>query len=159
MTQTATATVLTATRRDEDEARVRALLADRTAAMRAGDADRVVASRAPDAVLYDLAAPLQLAGPAAADAPGLRSWFAGFDGPVDWELRDLTVVAGDEVAFAYALSRMSATPKGSDESFTLWFRSTFGLRKVAGEWTISHEHRSTPFKMDGSFLAELELQP
>jgi ketosteroid isomerase-like protein len=41
----------------------------------------------------------------------------------------------------------------------LWFRSTLGLRKIGGRWQITHEHNSTPFYMDGSDRAALDLQP
>jgi hypothetical protein len=34
-----------------------------------------------------------------------------------------------------------------------------GLCKIGGEWRITHEHNSTPFYMDGSDKAALDLQP
>ena len=42
---------------------------------------------------------------------------------------------------------------------SLWFRSTIGFRKTGGIWRITHEHNSTPFYMDGSDKAALNLQP
>jgi ketosteroid isomerase-like protein len=45
------------------------------------------------------------------------------------------------------------------EGFDLWFRSTLGLRKSDGVWRIVHEHTSTPFYMDGSFRAAVDLKP
>lgn len=53
----------------------------------------------------------------------------------------------------------TATPVGAAESFTLWFRSTVGLRRLDGVWRITHEHGSTPFYMDGSFAAAVDLEP
>ncbi len=41
----------------------------------------------------------------------------------------------------------------------MWFRSTIGLRRISGGWRIAHEHNSTPFPMDGSGKAALDLQP
>ena len=32
-------------------------------------------------------------------------------------------------------------------------------RKVDGTWRITQEHNSTPFYMDGSFKAAVDLQP
>jgi len=143
----------------QDEARIRELMTEKETAMRARDAERLVSRYAPGTVTFDLAPPLRHAGPEVHDANGLRSWFSGFDGAVDYEIRDLTVVAGEDVAFCYSLNRLSATPHGSEEKFDLWFRATVGLRKIDGAWLIAHEHSSTPFAMDGSFRAVLDLQP
>jgi ketosteroid isomerase-like protein len=41
----------------------------------------------------------------------------------------------------------------------LWFREILGFRKIDGEWTITHEHSSVPFYMDGSFKAAIDLKP
>jgi ketosteroid isomerase-like protein len=57
------------------------------------------------------------------------------------------------------MTRLTATPQGMTESFTLWYRSTLGLRRTDGRWQIVHEHESVPFEMDGSFQASLGLQP
>jgi ketosteroid isomerase-like protein len=76
-------------------------------------------------------------------------WFSGFEGPIDYEIRDLAVTTGDNVAFCHSPSRLSATPRGTAERFDLWFRATIGLCKIDGKWRIVHEHMSTPFYMDG----------
>ena len=47
----------------------------------------------------------------------------------------------------------------SREQVDLWFRSTVGLRRTADGWQITHEHDSTPFYMDGSDRAALDLKP
>jgi ketosteroid isomerase-like protein len=140
-----------------DEARIREIMAEKTAAMISGDADALVGQYAPGIVKYDLAPPLRNTAPL--DAQQLRQWFATFDGPVDYEIRDLQVIAGQDVAYCHSLNRMSATPSGSPVKFDLWFRVTVGLRKVDGDWLTTHEHSSTPFHMDGSFGAALDLQP
>jgi ketosteroid isomerase-like protein len=54
---------------------------------------------------------------------------------------------------------MSATPAGASDRFDLWFRSTTCFRKVDGEWRVAHEHSSTPFYMDGSMRAAVDLLP
>jgi len=134
-------------------------LADQQAALHAGDAESVVSYYAPDVRQFDLAPPLQKQGEGVRDVAGLRDWLGTFDGPVDTEFRDLSVTAEGDVAFCHGLKRLSAVPKGSSESFELWMRVTFGLRRVDGTWTITHEHESTPFHMDGSFLAATDLRP
>ena len=69
--------------------------------------------------------------------------------PIDYEIRDLTVTVGGDVALCHSLNQLGA----------LWFRSTIGPRKTGGAWRITHEHNSTPFYMDGSDTAALDLQP
>jgi ketosteroid isomerase-like protein len=144
----------------EVEVEVRAVLDEYAAAHAARDVERMLAPYSPGAVRYSLAPPLQQApGTMVGDAEGLRKWLAGFAGPVLIERRDLTVEVDGTVAFAYALSRMTATPAGAPEPFSFWFRSTFGLRCIDGEWRIVHVHDSTPFHMDGSFRAAVDLEP
>lgn len=75
-----------------------------------------------------LAPPLHYAGPDVTEPDRLKRWFATFDGPIDYEVRDLTVIAGEEVGFGHSLNRLSANPQGSTERFTLWFRSTVGAQ-------------------------------
>jgi uncharacterized protein (TIGR02246 family) len=143
----------------QDEARIRQLIGEKGAAMRSRDAAGVLSHYAPDVVKFDLSPPLQHTGAEAVDVNGLRNWFAGFDGPIDYEIRDLTVTAGADVAFCHSLNRLSTSPRGAPQGFTLWFRATVCLRNIHGTWRITHEHNSTPFYMDGTLRAALDLQP
>jgi ketosteroid isomerase-like protein len=138
-------------------AEIRTVVSELEVAMRAGDAKAIVALYTPDAVKYDLAPPLRHAGPEVHDAEGLQSWFDGFGGSVGYEVRDLSVTAGADVAFAYSLNKMyDPSPEGR---FELWFRATYCLVRTGGRWLLAHEHTSTPFYMDGSYAAALDLQP
>lgn len=147
------------TARSEDETAIRQLIADREAAMRSKDAEALVADYLPGVVVFNLAPPLQHAGPDVLDPDGLRAWFAGFEGPFHYDVRDLSVTAGEDVAFSHSLNRLAAAPEGAPDDFELWFRSTVCLTKVDGTWRIAHAHDSTPFYMDGSNRAALDLQP
>lgn len=146
-----------------DAEQIRQLVTDRAEAQHRADAAAVVAHYAPGAVLYDLAPPLATVSAAERHVAGLQQWFTGFDGAVEFTMRDLDVTVGGDVAFAHSLSSLTATPAGSPAPFTLWFRSTLGLRKIDGAWLITHEHKSTPFhmEMDESygFRAATDLQP
>lgn len=150
---------MTSTTLTRDVAQIRQLITDKETLMRTKDANGLVSRYAPEIVQYDLAPPLRHSGPAVLDPSGVQGWFATFDGPLDYEVRDLAVTAGEDVAFSTSLERLTATPEGTTESFTLWFRVTVGLREMDGTWRITHEHSSTPFYMDGSFMAALDLQP
>ncbi len=150
---------MTGTVQTQDEAQIRQLMDEKATAMRARNTKAVVAQYAADAVKFDLAPPLQKVGPAVADVSGLNAWFSGFDGDIDFEIRDLSVTAGDDIAYCHSLNALTAKPQGAPGSFTLWFRATVCLRKVDGSWLVTHEHSSTPFYMDGSFKAAVDLQP
>jgi uncharacterized protein (TIGR02246 family) len=142
------------------EAEVRAVLDEYAAAHADRDAQRLRAPFTDDAVQYTLAPPLQQ-GP---DTPygtvdGVRAWLATFDGPIGIGYRDPQIVATDGLAMVHTLTSMTATPAGAPEPFTFWYRSTFGLRRIDGDWRIVHLHESTPFHMDGSFRAAVDLEP
>jgi ketosteroid isomerase-like protein len=111
----------------DDENQIRELLADMAAGYRAKDAERIVASYAPDLMVFNLAPPLRTGAGEQSDigggrrvdmatADGVRVWLAGFgDQPFDYEIADLAVVVGGDVAFAHALGRM-----GSPGAISLW---------------------------------------
>ncbi|GAB3574522.1 SgcJ/EcaC family oxidoreductase [Amycolatopsis endophytica] len=138
---------------------IHTLIENRAAGMRAGDVDTVIAQYTPDVLAFTLAPPLAHHADEMRDPASLRRWFASFAGPVDYEVRDLRVTVSGDLAFAHSLNRMSAVPAGQSEAFTLWFRSTVCLRRDDGRWLIAHLHDSTPFYMDGTFAAALDLEP
>jgi uncharacterized protein (TIGR02246 family) len=134
---------------------VRGLVDDWARALRAKDVDGVMAHYTADSVTFDLAPPLISTG---ADAKGLQAWFSTWRGPLGYEIRDLNITAGDDVAFCHGLNRLSGT-KTDGEKADVWFRQTLCLRKIGGEWRIAHQHESVPFYMDGSFRAAVDLKP
>ena len=141
-----------------EEGAIRAVIETWASAMRAKDADAVVSQYAADNVKFILAPPLQYTKDHPFDKNGLEKWFSTFQGPIDYENRDLHITAGNDVAFCHSLNRMMATTtKG--EKVDLWFRDTLGFRKIDGQWKITHEHSSVPFYMDGSFKAAVDLKP
>jgi uncharacterized protein (TIGR02246 family) len=143
--------------RADDAAQIRNLIDDWAKAVRAKDVDEVVAHYAADVVTFDLAPPLQYAG---ADAlrKSLAAWFPTFRGPVGYEIHDLSITAGGDVAFCRSLNRISGA-RTDGEATDVWVRATLGLRRLDGRWKITHEHASVPFYMDGSYKAAVDLQP
>jgi ketosteroid isomerase-like protein len=137
---------------------IRALLTDVAAAITAKDARRAVAHYAPDAVSFSLAPPLRSAGDEVRDPAGIESWFRTWDGPIGYDIGERVIEVGGDVAFGHGLTHMTGT-KTDGEQVDLWFRSTVGLRRTAAGWQITHEHDSTPFYMDGSDRAALDLKP
>ena len=142
-----------------DEQQVRAVIDGRSSAIEVQDADRLVGFYAPDVVVFDLAPPLRQPSAEVLDPSSHRAWFATFEPGMEYDAHDLTVTVSGDVAFAHGLVRMAATPRGSAEGFTMWFRATLCLRRAQDTWLITHEHVSTPFSMDGSFRAAVDLQP
>jgi predicted dithiol-disulfide oxidoreductase (DUF899 family)/ketosteroid isomerase-like protein len=143
--------------RANDEARVRELIADWAAAVRVKDVDRVVAHYAADVVSFDLAPPLQYAGTEAL-RKSLAEWFATFQGLIGYDVHDLIITAGGDVAFCRSLNRISGRRTYGEET-DVWVRATMGVRRVGGRWLIAHEHASVPLYMDGSEKAAIDLKP
>ncbi|HEY7173520.1 MAG TPA: nuclear transport factor 2 family protein [Micromonosporaceae bacterium] len=142
-----------------DVQQIRQLIEDRAAAMRDRNAAAIVSGYEPDAVTYDLAPPLGHVGEARFNEHGMRAWFDGFEGPIDYEVRDLGVTVDHDIAFCHSLNRLGTTPRGASRRFDLWFRATVCLRRTGDTWLIAHEHTSTPFYMDGSMRAAVDLTP
>ena len=141
--------------KQDEVTQVRAVIDGWIAALRAKDADRVMSHGTKDIVQFSLAPPLT----ADDDGPyGLDAWLGTWQGPIEYELRDLEIAAGDGVAFSHSLNRMTGT-RTSGEKTDVWFRSTLGFRKIGGAWKIVHEHESVPFYMDGSLRAAIDLKP
>jgi PhnB protein len=140
------------------EAEVRTLLDGWAAAIRSKDSDAVLSHYASDLVQFDLAPPLEYSGKNALDKKNLETWFSTFNGPIAYEIRNLKITAGAEVAFCHSLNHLSGT-KTTGERVDLWLRATAGFRKVDGKWTIAHWHESVPFYMDGSYRAAIDLKP
>jgi PhnB protein len=138
----------------EAEKAIKQTILARNAALSAKDVAGVMDSGAAGFVSYNLAPPLKATGGKA----GLAAWFATWDGPIDHEMRDLKIIAGDAAGFAHGLIHMSGR-KTDGERIDLWFRQTFGLKLTRRGWKIVHEHGSVPYYMDGSLRAAVDLQP
>ena len=142
----------------DDQAAIRTLIHDRTTAMRTGDAETICSSYAPGAVVFSLAPPLVQPPDGTRDIAQLKAWFGEKGGSVWSGVRDLKVTVDGDLALCTSLDSMGAPPD-SPQPFSLWYRSTLGLRRSDGHWRIIHEHTSTPFHMDGSLRAATDLQP
>jgi uncharacterized protein (TIGR02246 family) len=125
------------------EARIRALIDRQAQAIRAKDIDGSVASYAPDVLLFDVVGPLCAAG---SDAlrERLAQWSSAFEGPIGYELRDLAIEAGEDVAFSHSLNRVRASLRVGRQ-LDMWWRATLCWRRREGAWLISHAHASVPF--------------
>lgn len=124
-----------------DEDRIRNLLQRWAAAVHDGDLTTVLADHDSDIVMFDVPPPHQ--GVRGLDAyrdtwPGFFEWQAA--GAV-FEIEELKVTAGSDVAFAFALLRCGSAAD-FDREPEQRLRLTVGLRKVDGRWIVTHEHHS-----------------
>jgi uncharacterized protein (TIGR02246 family) len=140
----------------DDEAQIRALIDDQAKAIRAKDIGGSVARYAPDVLLFDVVNPLRSIGSDAV-RKRLSEWFATFQGPIGYELRDLSITTGEDVAFCHSLNRISATTTDG-KKLDMWWRATVCYRKLDGRWMVTHEHASVPFDVK-SGQASLALEP
>jgi ketosteroid isomerase-like protein len=107
--------------------------------------------------LFDLVPPLQYRG--AGDCrKNWAEWFSTFQGPVGYEITELSITSGDDVALCHSLNRIYGA-RTTGEQTDVWVRATVGLRKSDGKWTIMHEHYSVPFYMEPPYKASLDLKP
>ncbi|GAA4153965.1 hypothetical protein GCM10022251_23760 [Phytohabitans flavus] len=126
-----------------DEDLIRELIERWAAAVHDGDLDAVTAHHAEDIVMYDVPPPYE--GLRGLDAyrkvwPPFFGWQAG---GASFEIESLHVTAGQDVAFAYALLRCG-TPADLAANPGNRLRLTLGLRKLGGQWVVTHEHHSFP---------------
>jgi ketosteroid isomerase-like protein len=125
------------------ETDIRALVTRWVDGIRACDLDAVTAAHSDDIVMFDVPPPYDGIRGIAAYRDSWPPFFEFIRSGATFELLELDVVAGPEVAFAHGLLRC-----GGEKEFAAnpdnRLRLTMGLRKVDGQWTITHEHHSFP---------------
>jgi ketosteroid isomerase-like protein len=136
---------------------IRALIEGRVRAIDDKDVEALVATAAPGVVSFDALPPLQRVGPEAIRTR-LQEWFGWYDGPIGYEVHDLHITAGDDIAFAHYLYHVTGRMTNG-KPVDMWVRTTMGLQKTdEGVWAITHEHNSVPFDAE-SGKASLDLTP
>ena len=145
-----------ATQRATDEANIRQRINKLVEALRAMDLGSVMSIYAPDIVSFDIVPPLRHVGAKSKE----KNWidaFAMYQRPLRYEIRDLTLTLGDDVAFGHSLNRVSGTLKNGNRT-DFWLRWTACFRKIDGNWLIAHDHVSVPVDPE-SGRALLNLEP
>ena len=126
-----------------DEQAIRDVFTGWVEAIQTQNLDGVLANHDPGIVMFDVPPPYD----------GVRgiddyreSWPPFFEfiaQGAEFTPVELDVVAGADVAFAYALLRCGTSAQ-FDENPGNRLRVTLGLRKVDDRWLIAHEHHSFP---------------
>jgi uncharacterized protein (TIGR02246 family) len=126
----------------DDEVAVRDLIEAWADAVRRKDYTGILRSHAPDFVMFDVPPPFKSIGLDACR----KTWdlfFSCSSDPVRFEIREMDVTAGANVAFAFASMRCGG-PGSDGKPEALEFRLTVCLKKIDGRWMIAHEHHSVP---------------
>jgi ketosteroid isomerase-like protein len=139
--------------RSEDQ--VRDLLQSWLKAVRAKDVDAITSHYVSDVVAFDAISHLRLNG-----VEAYRTHWAACmdlcDGAKTFEMRDLAIETGGDVAFGHYLGRCGGTDAHGEER-SCWMRVSVGCRRTRGRWKIAHEHFSVPFDLEnGHVLTDLE---
>jgi ketosteroid isomerase-like protein len=141
-----------------EEAAIRVLIDRWTKAAHEKNVDGVMSiyQRGPYLVAYDLVPPLQYKG-WDAYRDDYKAFFDHYDGPIEFEFRDLVIAAGETFGYSHELQRVSGTLKGG-QKMAFWLRVTDVYRKIGGQWRVVHEHVSVPTNLETG-KAALDLTP
>ncbi|HEY4246799.1 MAG TPA: nuclear transport factor 2 family protein [Lacunisphaera sp.] len=125
---------------------VRKLIEQWAASVRVHNLDGVLKDHASDLLMFDVIGQVRLNGLEEYRRTWVEQFFPWHRGTGRFDLVDLRITAGIDVAFATALIECAGTEEGKKVGFTL--RLTIGLEKRAGRWTVVHEHHSEPIDFD-----------
>ena len=139
-----------------DEAEIQRAIEGYVEALRARDIDGVMSIYAPELVSFDLVPPLRYVG-AGEYRKRWEEVFSVYQGPIDYEVHDLTITVGDDVAFTHSLNRISGT-LNTGQKTDLWLRWTACFRKINCKWLIVHHQNSVPVDLKTG-RAVLDLKP
>ena len=126
----------------DDNATIRNVVESWAAAVRRKDFGGILQNHSSDIVMFDVPPPFQSNGIEAYK----KTWdlfFSCSSDPVVFDITTMNITAGRDVAFVVATMRC-VEPGASGEYKGLDFRLTAGLRKIDGQWTVTHEHHSVP---------------
>jgi uncharacterized protein (TIGR02246 family) len=125
-----------------DETAIRHLVENWAMAVRSKNLNGILAKHSPEMLMFDVPPPLQ--------SKGLEAYKQTWDVFFSWwqdsgvfDIREMNITAGIDVAFVTALMRCAGTETNGDKT-ELDFRLTVGLRKIDDEWVVTHEHHSIP---------------
>lgn len=143
------------TQREADEAAIRQQIDKIVEGIQAKDLEALERIYAEDVVSFDVEPPLQHVGVAAK----MKNWAKAFTffQDVTYEVRELTVTVGDDVAFGHCFGRLSGTLMNGTVTSGMWVRGTFCFQKIDGSWLIVHDQASVPFDMlSGKGVTDLQ---
>ena len=142
--------------KSHDVAEIKRLIDNWVEALRARDIDGVMSIYARELVGFDITPPLQIVG-AGEYRKDWEGAFSMIQGPIDYEIHDLDITTGGDIAFGHSLNRLSGTLNNGQKTGP-WVRWTACFRKINGKWLIVHTHASLPVDFENG-KAVLNLKP
>jgi len=116
-------------------------------ATRQNSKDEILRNHVPDLVIFDVLPPMKYES-TESYRRSWEDWQPQTQGEGKFDLENLSVTAGAEVAFAHCFIRCGGSmPNG--RTFQDLVRATFCLRKLDGLWKVSHQHISKPLQQAG----------
>ena len=141
--------------REVAEAQIRLQINQIAEGIRAQDLEGLERLYTADVVSFDVEPPLQHVGVAAK----MKNWSNVFTFFQDatYEVRDLDLTVGDDVAFGHCFGRLSGTLRNGTATSGMWVRATFCFQRVDGNWLIAHDQVSVPLDISsGKGVTDLE---
>jgi len=126
----------------KDEIAICNLVENWASAVRRKDLSGILRHHSPGMLMFDVPPPVQSKGIEAYE----KSWdlfFSWSHDPVVFDIGEMNITAGNDVAFVTAVMRCAGTEANGDD-IELDFRLTVGLRKIDDQWIVVHEHHSIP---------------
>ncbi|MDQ3693825.1 MAG: nuclear transport factor 2 family protein [Chloroflexota bacterium] len=121
---------------NSDEIQISSLVEKWAKAVREKDMNGALAHHTDDILMFDVPPPLQSKGIAAYKETWELFFSSSSGGDGAFDVTELKITSGDTVAFCHALINVSGNKA----------RLTMGVRKIRGQWLITHEHHSYPIE-------------
>src|SRR5262245_46497064 len=120
-----------------DAAAIRHLIENWARAISSGDRKAILAHHSPSLLMFDF--PPHIARSLEEYDKTWNFFYDSQKGPLSFVPSELQLTTGSDVAFASCLIHCDGTSAGP-----LDLRLTVGLRKLDGDWIVTHEHHSVP---------------
>ena len=142
--------------KETNEAQIRAIIYERVKGVKNKDVNALTINHAENAAIFDVLDPLYYEGVEAVRERS-ENWLSSYETEIGYEVCDLEITSGEDVAFCRYLYHVSGTLKAGGK-VSMWVRATVCFQKIEGEWKIVHEHQSVPFDAETG-KASLDLKP
>jgi ketosteroid isomerase-like protein len=131
-----------------DEAQIKALEDQFTAAFDAKNVNAIMKLYVPDQSLFafDVVPPREYVG-AAAYRKDWENFFNSLGGPIKVEISDLAITADGNLGYSHSIQHISGRNK-KGEPVDLIVRVSRGYRKIEGHWLVAMDHVSVPVDLD-----------
>jgi uncharacterized protein (TIGR02246 family) len=128
-----------------NESLIKEIIENWAKAVRARDIEAILIYHSPDILLFDVPGPIvQSKGIEAYRESWEQTFYSWYGDDGQFEVTELNITAGDDVAFCTGIINCSGTENGNKVSIKV--RLTVGLKKINGQWIIMHEHHSEAAK-------------